>query len=715
MFFNRFGRALFVPALVFNPASVLHAQEAESTESSVSAEDRRTILVTGERERSDAAISANKDGGPILTTPQAISVVDDAFIDDLNLRTISEALNYSSGVRSQSFGSDTRLEYYQLRGFRSDNLVKDGLVLTNSGVFLSWTTPAEGIERIEVLKGPSSVLYGGGSVGGIVNIVSKLPDGRSVAAVEVGADEFGSVYSSADLGASISDTLAVRANALVRRGDTQVELAEDNRTYGALAVGWTPTPDASLVLRGSYTRDRSQRPTGFLPFEGFVTPLPDGRRIPIDLFVSDPEADRYDRDQYEIGYTFDVALSDNLGFVSNARYAEIDLVYAGLFGQFFGNPVIESDRVLINRGNSRLDAFLDNLTIDNRLDAKFSTGSISHSLLGGIDYAWSQNRNAQAVGSAPALDVFDPQYWIALPLLRAFPPVDQKLDQTGLYLQDRIEAAGFTGLLSIRHDWIGSTTVQGGNAPNRQENERTTYRAGLSYLTPLGLAPFVSYATSFTPVFGFDEALGESFRPETGEAFEAGLKYEARGLPLFLTASLFSIERDGVLISDPAPGFPRNQSQSGLVRSRGGEFELQARPIEGLNMTATITAFDIENREGDPALIGLAPPATPEFIASAFVDYTLPDGTILPGLGLGIGLRHTGRSFADPANTLVVPEVTVFDALIRYDFSGLRFAASISNLFDKEYVAACPAPGTCYAANVRRVTISLSYRFGEVQ
>ena len=687
---------------------------AQNTETSEGETDSRTtIVVTGESFVGDEVVSANKDGGDILTTPQAISVVEDDFIDALNLRTMSEALNYTSGVRSQSFGSDTRIEYYQIRGFRNENLYKDGLVLTNSGAFLSWTTPAEGIGRLEVLKGPSSVLYGGGSAGGIVNIVSKQPDGRRLAAVEIGADEYGSIYGSTDISAPLSDTLAVRANALVRRGNTQVELAEDNRTFGALALGWTPLPGTSLTLRGSYTRDRSQRPTGFLPYEGFVTPLPDGRRIPIDLFVSDPSVDRYDRDQYEVGYTLEANLSDKVRFVSNGRYAEIDLIYAGLFGQFAGNPVIEGDSVFITRGNSRQDASLDNVTIDNHLDGRFATGAVEHTLLGGVDYAWSETASAQASGGAPRLDVFAPVYGVTLPALGRPNVTAQKLDRTGIYLQDRLTLGGLTGLLSVRHDWIGSTSTSNGGAPAGQEDKQTTYRAGLSYLTSFGVAPFVSYSTSFTPVFGIDQASGEAYRPESGQALEAGIKYQAEDFPLLATASLFSIERDGVLVANPVPGFPRNQSQGGLVRSRGGEIEVQARPLETLNVTAALTAFDIENLEGDPALIGLDPPAGPEFAASAFVDYTLPPGSFLPGFGMGVGVRHTGQSYADAANTLVVPAATVFDAALHYDFANFRAAANVSNLFDKEYVAACPAAGTCYAANLRRATISLAYRFGD--
>ncbi|MBW6533155.1 TonB-dependent siderophore receptor [Sphingomonas sp. RRHST34] len=674
---------------------------------------RDDIVVTGRNFVVADSTTATKSDAPILSTPQAISVVDSDFIDTLNLRTVAEALNYTSGVRSQAFGSDTRIDYYQLRGFANSNFFKDGLVLYNSGAFLSWTTPAEGIERLEVLKGPSSVLYGSGSAGGLVNIVSKAPNRRTIANIEAGIDEYGSAYGSADLGGAISDTLAVRVNGLVRRGDTQVELAEDNRTYGSVALGWTPTSDTSLTLRGSYTRDRSQRPTGFVPYAGFVTPLGDGRKIPIDLFVSDPSVDRYDRDQYEVGYTFETKLGENLRFVSNGRYAEIDLTYAGLFGQFTGNPVLAGGRYYLNRGNSRQDAWLDNVTIDNRLSGTIRTGALVHDLTAGIDYSFSRTASSQRQGTAPRLDIFAPVYNVALPALGVPSTTRQKLDQTGLYVQDRITLGGLVALLSARHDWIGITSTSATGAVTRGDPDKTTYRAGLSYVTPVGLAPYVSYATSFTPVIGAEAATGQYYRPETGEAWEAGIKYEARGFPLIASASLFSIERDGILVSNPVAGFPTNQSQLGLVRSRGGEVEVQARPMSTLNITAALTAFKTENREGAAATLGKAPTGTPGFSASAFIDYTLPAGSFLPGFGLGSGIRHVGRSWADTANTLAVPSATVFDAAIHYDLGAVRLAGNVSNLFDKKYVGACPSAGTCYAANLRRATISLAYRFGD--
>jgi iron complex outermembrane receptor protein len=673
---------------------------------------REEIVVTGQRFiTTDAQVS--KSSAPIVETPQAISVVSSDFIDTLDLRTIAEALNYSSGVRSQSTGSDTRIEYYQLRGFSSQNFFKDGMVLYNSGAFLSWTTPVEGVDRLEVLKGPSSVLYGSSAAGGLVNIVSKAPVQQTLARFQVGADEYGSAYGSADVGGAISDTLSFRANALVRRGDTQVELAEDNRTYGSLALGWNPTATTSLTIRGSHTRDRSQRPTGFVPYAGFVTSLADGRRIPIDLFVSDPSQDRYDRDQTEIGYSLETSLTDQIRLVSNARYGEIDLAYAGLYGAFTGNPVLSGGRYYLNRANSAQDASLDNVTADNHLVGQLVTGAVSHEVLAGVDYSRYSTTSAQRTGTAPRLDIFDPQYNVVIPALGAASTTRQRLEQTGLYVQERAKVGPLVAVLSARKDWVDIRATAANNVVTEGSPSRTSYRAGLSYVTDIGVAPYVSYATSFTPVIGLEAATGRYYRPETGKSWEGGVKYQPEWLPLLATASLFNIDRDGILVSNPVAGFPSNQSQLGLVRSRGGEVELQAQPLPTLKLTAALTAFDIENREGAAATLGKAPTATPEFVASAFADYTFPEGGLVPGFGFGAGVRHVGKSYADTANTLVVPAATVFDSTVHYDVDRFRIAANVSNLFNKRYVGACPSAGTCYAANLRRATISLTWSLGE--
>ena len=693
--------AALAAGVVAAQASPLHYASAEA--------DADEIVVTG-RSIDDEVGSATKTSTPILETPQAITVVDAGFIDRLNVRTIAEALNYSSGVRGQAFGSDTRVEYYQLRGFANAGFFKDGLALYNSGAFLSWTTPAEGVERLEVLKGPSSVLYGGGSAGGLVNIISKAPATRRLLAIEAGADEYGSAYGSADLGGALADTLSFRATGLIRRGDTQARFAKDNRTFGAGALGWRPTERTSLTVRGSYARDRSNRPTGFIPYAGSVTPLADGRRIPTRLFVSDPRLDRYNRDQYEGGYSLDQRLGDRVRFTSNGRWAKLDLTYAGLFGLFTGNPIARNGSFLLGRGNARQEGELRNLTVDNRLVATLATGPFEHTLLAGVDYSRSRLRNAFATGAAPSLDIFAPDYGVAISALGAFARNRQTLEQTGVYVQDQVKAGGFVLVLSGRRDWIDVRTVNNAGRTATGDPARTSYRVGLVHVGENGWAPYANYATSFAPVIGTQAATGDFYDPETGRQVEIGVRYQATRLPLLATASLFDIRREGVLVADPRPGFPSNQSQGGAQRSRGAEFEVRARPLPALDVTGSITAFDLDVLDGAAAVVGKTPTASPQFLASLFADYTLPEGAVLPGLGFGVGVRHTGRSFADDVNTLVVPAATVFDAALRYEAGPFRAALNVSNLFDKNYVAACPSAGTCYVANLRRATLSLGYR-----
>lgn len=669
------------------------------------------VVVTARSFVVDQAASATKTETPILETPQAISVVDADFIETLNVRTVAEALNYTSGVRSQAVGSDTRIDYYQLRGFLISNFFKDGLVLYNSGAFLSWTTPAEGVERLEVLKGPSSVLYGSAGAGGLVNIVSKGPVSKPLLRAEVGGDEFGTGYGSLDVGGGVGP-VDFRGVGLIRRGDTQADYAQDNRSYGMAAMGLQITPDARLTLRASYQSDRSNRPTGFIPYAGSVTPLPDGRRIPATLFVSDPRVDQYDRDQLEGSYVLEQRLGEHVRFVSNGRYASLDLTYAGLFGLFTGNPVPSGSSFLLYRSNSLQVGDLQNLTFDHQLIGDFTTGPVAHTVLAGLDYSRSTLTNAVKMGAAPPLDIFAPTYTAAIPALGAFTRNGQKLAQTGLYLQEQAKWRGLVLLLSGRHDEVAVSAVSNAGLLVRGSPDRFSYRAGLVYVSPWSLAPYVSYATSFTPLVGTQAATGNFYNPETGRQVEAGLRYEARSFPLLATLSVFDIRRDGVLIADPRAGFPTNQSQGGQQRSKGAEFEVQAKPLPTLNLTASITGFDLDVVSVTPATaatLGKTPTQTPEFIAGAFADYVIPSGS-LAGLGGGFGVRHTGKSYANDVNTLVVPGVTVLDAAFHYDWSRFRLALNVSNLLDESFVAACPAAGTCYVGNLRRATVSLKYR-----
>ncbi|QTD55840.1 TonB-dependent siderophore receptor [Parasphingorhabdus cellanae] len=693
--------------LMLAPMPVFFAIPAQAMDGEAG---EKTIIVTAQRSNADEINSATKLDTPLIETPQAISIVDEDFIDAINARTVAESLNYTSGVRSQAFGSDTRIEYYQLRGFNNSSFFKDGLVLYNSGAFFSWTTPPEGIGRLEVLKGPSSVLYGSSNAGGLVNIVSKAPDRENSASLELGGDEYGTFYGSTDMSVTISDTVSIRSVGLIRRGQTQVQLAKDDRSYISASANWSPDQLTSFTLRTSYTGDRSNRPTGFIPYSGSVTPLSDGRRIPLDLFISDPRADRYDRDQYEIGYSFERELDQNLKIISHGRYAKLNLVYAGLFGSFRGNPEERDGQFFLNRGNSSLEGSLNNIAIDTQLIARFDTGPFNHALLVGIDYSRSDLESSRAFGSAPALNIFAPDYTLPLPPLASRSTTLQSVDQTGLYIQNQIKTGNFSLIVSGRHDYVNIETNENRGNITRGAPEKTSYRVGLVYVSDSGFAPYINYATSFTPLIGTDLSTGNFYQPETGRQYELGLRYQPENQPFALSASLFDIERDGVLVSDPVPGSPFNQSQGGRQRSRGGEVEVQMQAFQGFNLRASATAFDLVIRDGTEGEIGRTPAATPQITAAAYAEYMFFRSQFPGGFRLGAGARYTGNSYADTANTLKLNDALIFDLSLGYEIGALQVAVNISNLFNKRYFAACPSANTCYSGNFRRATFSLNFR-----
>jgi iron complex outermembrane receptor protein len=648
---------------------------------------------------------ATKSASSILESPQASSVVSARFMRAIGARSVAEALGYTAGVRSQAFGSDPRIDYYQIRGFATSTLYQDGLLLLGNG-FSQWATPAQGIERLEVLRGPASVLYGGSGAGGLVNVRTRAADGRELRRYGIGIDQRHSRYLHADYGTAPSPRWALRAVGLLRDGRLQ-NGARDDRAFAALALRWTPSSDWSLAGRVSLQRDRAERPTGFLPYDGTVVALPYGR-IPATLFVSDHGVDAYDRDQREVGYEVTWHPDAALEFRQKARYAELDLHYAGLYGLFTGNPLPGRPRLLA-RGHASLRSHQRNLTVDNQWHLELGTDR-RHALTLGLDVSANALDNRNRAGRAPPLDVLAPDNRQPLPGLGAAEPSSQRLDAVGAYLQDQWHPTeAWVVSLATRRDYLAVRSRSARAGSTRDHTARQRARVGVVWLAAHGLAPYLSYSTFFTPLVGMVQATGVAFRPETGDQREVGLRFAPDDSRWLLTSAVFDLVRDGVPVASPVAGFPRNQVQAGRLRSRGVELELEARPSEGLALHGAYTRLRVTTLDGAPGSVGRWPTATPGTLASAHMDYRWRHGP-LTGVGVGLGLRHVGRSYADARNVLPVPASTVWDLALRYRHRAWEAALHLDNLFDRRYVAACAAPGTCYYAGTRRATLSLDYR-----
>ncbi|MGU3361242.1 TonB-dependent siderophore receptor [Methylobacterium sp. M6A4_1b] len=659
------------------------------------------------------SVSSTKTDAAIIRTPQAISVVGRQQIDDQKPASLAEATRYAPGVRGETFGADPRNDWFLIRGFtaQESGYFLDGLQLFTSA-FATWKLEPFGLERLEILRGPNSGLYGGASPGGIINAVSKRPPIIPIRYVETGVDNYGNAYAGFDIGGPVDapgteGKLFYRFVGLGRAGGTQVDYVNNDRFFFAPSITWKPDADTSLTVLAQVQRDRAGT-QNFLPYEGTVTPAPFGF-IKTNRFTGDPATDRLTRAQDFVGYEFEHRFENDVKFRQNARHGSVSVNLANRFGGGYATNSAAADL-------SRFDFLAQNTgvqsDIDNQLIIPFRTGDVGHTVLAGFEYRRYQLDDNQRFGSGPSLNLIRPIY-PNTPLNLSFALNNSVITQNqfSAYLQDQITFGNFTLLLTGRNDWVATDNDPRtpGSVGQSRDVSAFTGRAALIYNDESGLAPYVSYAQGFTPLVGVNTSLQQLFLPEKSEQTEVGLKYKPPGFDGYFAAALFDLTRTNVLTANPANVL--QSIQTGAVNSRGFEVEAVANLAPGLRAVASYTAYDLAvTRDGTAANIGKTLVNTPEQYGSLFVDYTFQNG-FLRGFGLGGGVRGVGRSFADTANLFRVPGYVVGDLVAHYDWEGWRFALNVSNVSDERIVSSCNSVTACYYGERRRVLGSIGYRW----
>lgn len=657
--------------------------------------------------------SGTKTNTPIIETPQSVSVIGAEQIRDQKPNKLDEVLRYTAGVRAGTFGADTRNDWWLIRGFKSDDvgLFLDGMQLFYTS-YASWKLQPSNMQRVEVLRGPSAVLYGGSSPSGIVNVISKMPPAEPIRYVETGVNNFGNAYVGFDFGGPVATQpqdgkLFYRVVGQVQNGPTQVNFTPDNNYFIAPSVTWKPDADTTFTVLASASR-QDTRGINFLPYVGTVTNASYGR-IPTSFFGGDPSVDKFTREQEMLGYQFERHLTDDLTFRQNARFAHIDLTYRG----YVGNDANQATATF-NRYNWYAKNTANQADLDNQLEYRFNTGPVRHTMLFGVDLKGYQIDDYQAFGfGVPSISIFNPVYGGAETPLPTTPfrnfLITQK--QAGTYLQDQMKLGDFTLVLSGRNDWVETTqdARDTGASVDSRNDSRFSGRAGLIYNFDNGIAPYVSYSTSYNPIIGLN-AQNKLFLPEAGKQAEIGVKVAPKWFDGYFTVSAFDLVRQNVATTLPG-SVPVLQNQTGEVTSRGIELEAVANPTKELKLVGAFTAYHLFNsRDLDPSLVGKTPTNTPELLVSGWADYTFKDGP-LEGFGFGGGVRYIGSSWADTANTLEVPAVALGDLALHYERQNWRTAFNVINLTDKIYVASCASATSCFYGDRRRVTASVSYKW----
>ncbi|MDH6257864.1 TonB-dependent siderophore receptor [Bradyrhizobium sp. BR13661] len=657
--------------------------------------------------------SGTKTNTPIMETPQAVSVIGADQIRDQKPNKLDEALRYTAGVRAGTFGADTRNDWWLIRGFKSDDigLFLDGMQLFYTS-YASWKLQPSNMERVEVLRGPSAVLYGGSSPSGIVNVISKMPPTEPVRTIETGVNNFGNAYVGFDVGGPVATQpgngqLLYRVVGQVQNGGTQVNFTPDNNYFIAPSVTWKPDADTTLTVLASASK-QDTRGINFLPYQGTVSSAPFGK-IPTSFFAGDPGVDKFTREQEMLGYQFERNLTDDLTFRQNARFAHVDLTYRGYVGSGWSNV----DTATLGRYNWYAKNTANQADLDNQLEYRFDTGPVKHTVLFGVDLKGYQIDDYQAFGfGVSSINVLNPSYGAAEVPVPTAPfrnfLITQK--QAGTYVQDQMKLANFTLVLSGRNDWVETTQAarDTGVTVGQRDDSKFSGRAGVIYNFDNGIAPYVSYATSYNPIIGLN-AQNQLFLPETGKQAEIGVKVAPKGFDGYFTASVFDLKRQNVATTDPSNVLLQNQT--GEVTSRGIELEAVANATRELKLIGAFTAYHLfTSKDLDPSLVGKTPTNTPEMLISGWADYTFKDGP-LEGFGFGGGVRYVGSSWADTANTLEVPAVVLGDLALHYERQNWRTALNVINLTDKIYVASCASTSSCFYGDRRRVTASVSYKW----
>ncbi|WP_244537760.1 TonB-dependent siderophore receptor [Mesorhizobium sp. YR577] len=660
--------------------------------------------------------TATKTGTPLIETPQSVSVVTRKQIEDQNSKTISEALRYTPGVAAET--RTGRYDYPNIRGFGTPggseaNWVglMDGLRMPRGVYYIAPSIDPYMLERMEVLKGPSSILYGAVNPGGVVNLWSKRPTADPLHEVEIQYGTYDRRQVGFDFGGALNEdgTLLYRLTGVGRDANAQVDFAEDQRLSISPALTWQPDADTTLTILTNFQRDPSAGNFNYLPYVGTVVEAPWGK-FPRNFTEADPNFDESKRTQYALGYEFEHRFTDTWTVRQNLRFMHADYDYKSVFQNGWLTPT-ELTRMSIHS----IESF-NGLAVDNQAQAEFATGDIQHTALLGLDYRRNSADVLMGYGAVDPLDVLNPIYRqdIASPSLDY--ATDQKLSQVGVYAQDQMKWGGLSLLTGIRGDWVEAET-HNNYAPEYvpQSDSAFSWRAALMYNFENGLAPYASYSTSFEPVLGTDWS-GNPFKPTTGQQYEVGVKYQPDGWRSFVTASLFDITQQNVKTGDPDPTHPFASVQTGEVNSRGVELEAHVNFNDNFSLIGSYSYVDIKNTE-DTNFKDKRPYGVPSNLASLWANYEFTDGK-LDGLGIGAGVRYVGSSYGDAENTLKVPSYTLVDAGLRYDLGkmnpelkGAQLSINAINLFDKTYVSSCWAAHSCFYGNGRTITGTLKYRW----
>lgn len=682
--------------------------QADTSASAPSEATLQTVMVTAYVPRETNA--GAKMPVPLVETPQAVTVIPRAQMDLLDWQSLDQVVRYTAGVVGGVFGPDPRYDWLNQRGFNPTVYI-NGLQAPIGSV-QSTGIDLFGFQTVEILKGPSSALYGSAPPGGIVDMTSRRPESVFNGEGQLQYGSFDNKQAALDVTGPLDSqgNILGRLTALGYDRGTQRVGVKANRYYVAPAFTWLASAHTTLTFLSYFQRDGVYGDGGgFLPIYGVLLPNPLGPVSP-DTNLGDTKYNRFSRHQYGIGYELDHKFNDGWQFKQDLMYfsdiTDILQVYgAGLATDAQGVP---TDYRTVNRYNFPFDENIHALEADSRLYRKFHTGSLTQNVLVGVDFRHYTDHAEFGFGLAPSVDLYNPVYGVPIstpPL--SFPYLQQIQRQVGVYAEDVAKLSSLVITAGGRED-----SVDTDNFGKAITDHEFTYHVGLNYILRDGLVPYVSYATSFQPTSGADFQ-GNAFKPTSGSQVEGGLKFQPSSLPsgthLLVTLSAYDLKQKNVLTPDPTHAL--FQVQTGQVKVTGLELEGVMRVGDHWSFNTALTTMNPEVVSSNGPDLHKQLPVTPRNMASALVDYTEQSGA-LAGFGASLGFRYIGPSYGDSANMYKAPGATVWDSTVHYN-AGEHWLLDLNfaNMLDKTYVTQCSSVTACYYGVTRDINFTVTRLF----
>ena len=699
---------------IASPAIQSRQQQQKPTPGAEGNQEPIELEVSGTPEgsyRVPEASIGTRTNTPTRDVPQTINVIPQQVIKDQRILYTGDALKNVGVSADRSPGAQDR---FVIRGFDSSfgNILIDGL--RNNFLAGADAINLNNIERIEVLRGPASVLYGRAGLGGVVNLVTKPPLKDPYYAADFFVGNYNAYRGSLDFSGPLTTdkNVSYRFNASYLNSDSFIDFYNEERYQIAGALSWDIDKNTKLTLNGSYGDHNQSLTNEGLPAIGTLYPNPNGK-LPISRYVG--EVGTTDIITTRLSYKLEHRFSDNWS-LENA-FAAINIKYiSNPAGRGVPMALLSDDETLTRRRFVNPEpGFQNGYDLNTLVTGRFKTGSLEHQLVVGTEYAWTVVFGSNQNFTAPSINIFNPVYGLAGGGTLLNQSKNQTIaDNLGVYAQDLIALSQNLKLvLGGRYDWVGQTNDNQlpPTSSTSFSSEAFSPRAGIVYQPIKPLSLYASYARSFIPQTGLS-ATGQPFQPQRGTQYEVGAKTDLLGDKLSVNLALFDLTQSNVLTADPNnSGF---SIPIGEANSRGVELFVTGEISPGWNVIASYAYADPRVTKDNRIPVGEQLPSAAQNLASLWTTYIIPKGN-LKGFGGGIGLFYVGDRFVDSAEAVKLPNYVRTDAALFYRRGQFDAALNFQNLFDVHYFESgfgSTASNTqVYYGNPFTVTFTLGWKF----